>query len=107
MATIEPKRIIGFNNELFVIRIYYVDGMQEKLDPSGTAKDKWIAGIERERIYKENIDRLYKNKLAPDSEEQLRYNAVINSILDYKDYNEYKYKTSLKYKVLRFFKLSK
>jgi hypothetical protein len=34
-------------------------------------------------------------------------NELIDSILDYKDYNEYKLKTSFKYKVLRFLKITK
>ena len=45
--------------------------------------------------------------LAPDSEEQLRYNTLIESIVDYKDCDEYKYKTSFKYKILKFLKLVK
>lgn len=34
-------------------------------------------------------------------------NELLDSILDYKDYNEYKLKTSFKYKVMKFLKLTK
>ena len=56
---------------------------------------------------KNNIKKSFENRLAPDSEEQLKINTFIESILDYKDYDEYKYKTSFKYKVLKFLKLVK
>jgi len=55
----------------------------------------------------EDLESVFINRLKPDSEEQLKYNAVVNSIADYKDYDEYKLKTSFKYKVLKFLKLTK
>ena len=102
MKTIEPKRIIGVTMyeqpcELFTVRTVYTEGMQEFLCPDG-----------KEKYEKENKIPLGTPKiLAPDSEEQLRYNTFIESILDYKDYDEYKYKNSFKYKVLKFLKLVK
>ena len=102
MNTIEPKKIIGVNMyeqpcELFTVRTVYTEGMQEFLCPDG-----------KEKYERENKIPLGTPKiLATDSEEQLRYNAFIESILDYKDYDEYKYKTSFKYKVLNFLKLVK
>ena len=102
MNTIEPKKIIGVNMyeqpcELFTVRTVYTEGMQEFLCPDG-----------KEKYERENKIPLGTPKiLATDSEEQLRYNAFIESILDYKDYDEYKYKTSFKYKVLKFLKLAK
>ena len=102
MKTIEPKRIIGVNMyeqpcELFTLRTMYIEGMQEFLCPDG-----------KEKYEKESKITLGTPKiLAPDSEEQLRYNTFIESILDYKDYDEYKYKNSFKYKVLKVLKLVK
>lgn len=102
MKTIEPKRIIGVNMyeqpcELFTVRTVHTEGMQEFLCSDG-----------KEKYEKENKIPLGTPKiLAPDSGEQLRYNTFIESILDYKDYDEYKYKNSFKYKVLKFLKLVK
>ena len=102
MKTIEPKRIIGVNMyeqpcELFTVRTVHTEGMQEFLCPDG-----------KEKYEKENKIPLGTPKiLAADSEEQLRYNAFIENIADYKDHDEYKYKTSFKYKVLKFLKLVK
>ena len=102
MNTIEPKKIIGVNMyeqpcELFTLRKMNTEGMQEFLCPDG-----------KEKYEKESKIALGTPKiLAPDSEEQLRYNTFIESILDYKDYDEYKYKNSFKYKVLKFLKLVK
>lgn len=102
MKIIEPKRIIGVNMyeqpcELFIVRTVYTEGMQEFLCHDG-----------KEKYEKENKIALGTPKiLAPDSEEQLKYNAFIESITDYKDYEEYKYKTSFKYKILKFLKLIK
>ena len=102
MKTIEPKRIIGVNMyeqpcELFTLRKMNTEGMQEFLCPDG-----------KEKYEKENKIPLGTPKiLAPDSEEQLRYNTLIENIVDYKDYDEYKYKTSFNYKVLKFLKLVK
>ena len=102
METIEPKRIIGVNMyeqpcELFTVRTVHTEGMQEFLCPDG-----------KEKYERENKIPLGTPKiLATDSEEQLRYNAFIENIADYDDYDEYKYKTSFKYKVLKFLKLVK
>ena len=102
MNTIEPKKIIGVNMyeqpcELFTLRKMNTEGMQEFLCPDG-----------KEKYEKESKIALGTPKiLAPDSEEQLRYNTFIESILDYKDYDEYKYKNSFKYKVLKVLKLVK
>ncbi len=102
MKKIEPKRIIGVNMyeqpcELFTLRTMHIEGMQEFLCSDG-----------KEKYEKENKIPLGTPKiLAADSEEQLRYNTFIESILDYKDYDEYKYKNSFKYKVLKVLKLVK
>ena len=102
METIEPKRIIGVNMyeqpcELFTVRTVHTEGMQEFLCPDG-----------KEKYEKENkIDLGTPKILAPDSEEQLRYNTFIENISDYDNYEEYKYKTSFKYKILKFLKLVK
>ena len=102
MNTIEPKKIIGVNMyeqpcELFTLRKMNTEGMQEFLCPDG-----------KEKYERENKIPLGTPKiLATDSEEQLRYNAFIENIADYDDYDEYKYKTSFKYKVLKFLKLVK
>ena len=102
METIEPKRIIGVNMykqpcELFTVRTVHTEGMQEFLCPDG-----------KEKYEKENkIDLGVPKILAPDSEEQLRYNTFIENISDYDNYEEYKYKTSFKYKILKFLKLVK
>ena len=102
MKKIEPKRIIGVNMyeqpcELFTLRTMYIEGMQEFLCSDG-----------KEKYEKENKIPLGTPKiLAADSEEQLRYNTFIENIVDYKDYDEYKYKTSFKYKVLKVLKLVK
>ena len=102
METIEPKRIIGVNMyeqpcELFTLRTMHIEGMQEFLCSDG-----------KEKYEKENKIPLGTPKiLVADSEEQLRYNTLIENIVDYKDYDEYKYKTSFKYKVLKVLKLVK
>ena len=102
MKTIEPKRIIGVTMyeqpcELFTVRTVHTEGMQEFLCPDG-----------KEKYEKENKIGLGGPKiLASDSEEQLRYNAFMENILNYKDYDEYKYKNSFSYKVLKFLKLVK
>ena len=102
MKKIEPKRIIGVNMyeqpcELFTLRTMHIEGMQEFLCSDG-----------KEKYEKENKIPLGTPKiLAADSEEQLRYNTLIENIVDYKDYDEYKYKTSFNYKVLKFLKLVK
>lgn len=106
MEKIEPKRIIGVSDDLlFTIRTYYTEGMQEFLCPDG--EDVYHSQEERRRERFREQELAFKNRLAANSEEQLRYNALINSIVDYKDHDEYKRKTSFKYKVLRFFKLTK
>ena len=100
MKKIEPKRVVGVHNDptvFFTIRMYHTDDMQEFLCPDG-----------KEKYERENKIPLGTPKiLATDSEEQLRYNAFIENIADYDDYDEYKYKTSFKYKVLKFLKLVK
>ena len=102
MKKIEPKRIIGVNMyeqpcELFTLRTMHIEGMQEFLCSDG-----------KEKYEKENKIPLGTPKiLAADSEEQLRYNTLIENIVDYKDHDEYKYKNSFNYKVLKFLKLVK
>ena len=100
MKKIEPKRVVGVHNDptvFFTIRKVHTEGMQEFLCPDG-----------KEKYEKENKIGLGVPKiLAPDSEEQIKYNTLVESIVDYKDYEEYKYKTSFKYKVLKFLKLVK
>ena len=104
MKTIEPKRIIGVNMyeqpcELFTVRTVHIEGMQEFLCPDG--KEKY------EKEQRTNSFFGPPKILASDSEEQLRYNAFMENILNYKDYDEYKYKNSFSYKVLKFLKLVK
>ena len=100
MKKIEPKRVVGVHDDptvFFTIRMYHTDDLQEFLCPDG-----------KEKYERENKIPLGTPKiLATDSEEQLRYNAFIENIADYDDYDEYKYKTSFKYKVLKFLKLVK
>ena len=110
MKTIEPKRIIGVNMyeqpcELFTVRTVHTEGMQEFLCPDG--EDVYHSQEERRRERFREQELAFKNRLAANSEEQIRYNNMINGISDYKDYDEYKYKTSFKYKVLKFLKLVK
>ena len=110
MEIIEPKRIIGVNMyeqpcELFTVRTVHTEGMQEFLCSDG--KERYEAQEKREFERKNNINKSFENRLAPDSEEQLRYNTFIENISDYDNYEEYKYKTSFKYKVLKFLKLVK
>jgi hypothetical protein len=108
MEVITPKRIVGVHhdsNKFFTIRIYHVDGMQEFLCPDG--KDIYNSQEERKRERFREQELAFENRLSANSEEQLRYNNLVNSILDYKDYDEYKRKTSFKYKVLKFLKLTK
>ena len=102
MKKIEPKRVVGIHGKpdiLFTMRMFHTEGMQEFLCPDG--KEKY----EKEQ----RINSFFgpPKILASDSEEQLRYNAFMENILNYKDYDEYKYKTSFKYKVLKFLKLVK
>ena len=104
MKKIEPKRIIGVNMydqpcELFTLRTMHIEGMQEFLCSDG--KEKY----EKEQRINSFFGPL--KILASDSEEQLRYNAFMENILNYKDYDEYKYKNSFKYKVLKVLKLVK
>lgn len=107
MKKVEPIRIIGGFRSKSKLRVYHIEGMQESIDPEGTARSRWFEDEERRRKCKQAIDEAYDNRLPADSEEQLRYDAIMNSIVNYKNYNEYKYKTSFKYKVLKFFKLTK
>lgn len=103
---IEPKKIIGVSDDiLFTLRKYHGEDMQEFLCPDG--EEVYKKDEERKQRCKDNLEKAFENRLKPDSEEQLKYNAVIDSILDYKDHNEYKRKTSFKYKVLKFLKLTK
>jgi hypothetical protein len=105
MKKIEPKRIIGASNDsLFTIRTYHIEGIQEFLCPDG--EDIYHSQEERRRERFREQELAFKNRLAVDSEEQLRYNNLINSIVDYKDYSEYECKTSFKYRVLKFLKLT-
>jgi hypothetical protein len=87
------------------IRIYNTDNMQKFLCPDG--EDIYRSQEERriEKLKEQEI--AFKNRLAANSEEQIRYNNLVDSILDYKDYNEYKRKTSFKYKALKFLRLTK
>jgi hypothetical protein len=86
------------------IRTYNIDNMQEFLCPDG---ENIYRSQEERRIERLKEKELaFKNRLAADSEEQIRYNNLVNSILDYKDYNEYKRKTNFKYKVLKFLRLT-
>jgi len=108
MEVITPKRIVGLKNDptkFFTIRVVHAEGMQEFLCPDG--EDVYHLQEERRREKFRNQELAFKNRLAADSEEQLRYNALIKSIVEYKDYNEYNRKTSIKYKVLKFLKLTK
>lgn len=107
MELITPKRVVGVDNDptkFFTIRVVHAEGMQEFLCPDG--EDIYKEDEERKKRCKENLEKAFSNRLKPDSEEQLKYNALVNSILDYKDYNEYKRKTSFKYRVLKFLKLT-
>ena len=108
MELITSKRVVGVHHDptkFFTIRVVHTEGMQEFL--CSDCKEKY----EKKERQKKNSLSLqadaFINRLAADSEEQLRYNAVINSIVNYKDHNEYKYKTSFKYKVMKFLKLTK
>ena len=108
MEIITPKRVVGVHHDptkFFTIRVFHTEGMQEFLCPDG--KEIYEKNEERKRACEANLKSIFINRLKPDSEEQLRYNDVINSILDYKDYDEYKRKTSFKYKVMKFLKLTK
>lgn len=108
MDTIKPKKVVGIKNDptfFIAIRKVNADDMQEFLCPEG--KERYEASEERKIERKENLDSVFTNRLAEDSEEQLRYNTLVNSIFDYKDYDEYKYKTSFVYKVLKFLRLTK
>ncbi len=108
MEIITPKRVVGVHHDptkFFTIRICYTEGMQEFLCPDG--EDIYEKNEERKRARTANLDSVFINRLAADSEEQLRYNNLINSIVDYKNYDEYKRKTSFKYRVLKFLKLTK
>lgn len=108
MEVITPKRVVGVEDDptkFFTIRVAHAEDMQEFLCPDG--KERYEAYEERKRARTEDLDFAFLNRLSEDSEEQIRYNALVNSILDYKNYDDYKYKTSLKYKVLRFLRLTK
>jgi len=106
MEIIKPKRISSEDGkQFFTIRMYNVDDMQEFLCSDG--EDVYHSQEERRRERFREQELAFKNRLAANSEEQLRYNNLVNSILDYKDHDEYKRKTSFKYKVLRFLKLTK
>ena len=108
MKKIEQKRIVGIHGKsgiLFKIRMFHTEGMQEFLCPDG--KERYEAQEKKEIQRKNNIKKSFENRLASDSEEQLKINAFIESIADYNSYEEYKYKTSFKYKVLKFLKLVK
>ena len=108
MKKIEPKRVVGIHGKpdiLFTIRMFHTEGLQEFICPDG--KERYETQEKKEIQRKNNIKKSFENRLAPDSEEQLKINTFIESILDYKDYDEYKYKTSFKYKVLKVLKLVK
>jgi hypothetical protein len=108
MELITPKRVVGVHHDptkFFTIRVVHTEDMQEFLCPDG--EDVYHSQQERRRERFREQELAFENRLAADSEEQLRYNNVVNSILDYKDHDEYKRKTSFKYKVLRFLKLTK
>jgi hypothetical protein len=108
MEVITPKRVVGVHHDptkFFTIRICYTEGMQEFLCPDG--EDVYHSQQERRRERFREQELAFENRLAADSEEQLRYNNIVNNILDYKDHDEYKRKTSIKYKVLKFLKLTK
>jgi hypothetical protein len=108
MEIIKPKRVVGVKHnptKFFTITLYTEEGMQEFL--CSDCKDIYHSQQERRRERFREQELAFKNRLAADSEEQLRYNNLINSITDYKDYNEYKYKNSFKYKILKRLKLTK
>lgn len=108
METIKPKRVVGVHHDpskFFTITLYTEEGMQEALCPDG--EDIYHSQEERRRERFREQELAFKNRLAADSEEQIRYNNLINSIANYKDFDEYKLKTSFKYKVLKFLKLTK
>jgi hypothetical protein len=108
MELITPKRVVGVHHDptkFFTIRVVHTEDMQKFLCPDG--EDVYHSQQERRRERFREQELAFENRLAADSEEQLRYNNVVNSILDYKDHDEYKRKTSFKYKVLRFLKLTK
>jgi len=104
---IEPKRIIGVGNnpnQLFTIRSYHIEGMQESICPYYL---EVLKEYEEILTRKKNKEYALANRLPADSEEQLRYNKIISGIVEYDNYRQYKYKTSFKYKVLKFLKLTK
>ena len=108
MELITPKRVVGVDHDttkFFTIRVCYTEGMQEFLCSDG--EDVYHSQQERRRERFREQELAFENRLAADSEEQLRYNNLVNSILDFKDHDEYKLKTSFKYKVLKFLKLTK
>ena len=108
MDIIKPKRVVGVHHDptlFFTIQVISVDGMQEFLCPDG--EDVYHSQEERRRERFREQELAFKNRLDANSEEQIRYNNLVNSILDYKDYNDYKLKTSFKYRVLKFLKITK
>lgn len=108
MNIIKPKRVVGVEHDptlFFTIQVISVDDMQEFLCPDG--EDVYHSQEERRRERFREQELAFKNRLDANSEEQIRYNNLVNSILDYKDYNDYKRKTSFKYKVLKFLKIAK
>lgn len=108
MKIIAPKRVIGINNDpskFITMRVVHTEGMQKFLCPDG--EDVYHSQEERKRERFREQEAAFARRLASNSEEQIRYNNLINSILDYKDYDEYKRKTSFKYKVMKFLKLTK
>ncbi len=108
MKKTTSKKVVGVyydSSKLFIFRKWHIEGMQEFLCSDG--EDIYHSQQERKRERFREQELAFKNRLAANSEEQIRYNNLVNSILDYKDYNEYKYKSSFKYKMLKLFKLIK
>lgn len=105
MEIVKPKRISSEDGkQFFTIRVVHTEDMQEFLCPDG--EDIYNSQEERNRKKKELGEKTFNYRLAADSEEQLRYNALIESIVEYKDHDEYKRKTSFIYKVMKFLKLT-
>ncbi len=105
MEIVKPKRISSEDGkQFFTIRVVHTEDMQEFLCPDG--EDVHHSQQERRRERFKEQELAFNQRLAADSEEQLRYNNIVNSILDFEDHDEYKRKTSFIYKVMKFLKLT-
>ena len=91
------------------LRRAHYNNMQEFLDPAGDAKDRYERQINAQEERRRQAKESFYNRLKEDSPEQIHYNNVIESIVDYDNYYAYKHRFMIAFKkrIYNFFRIKR